>query len=770
MTSDGAGGYTYAEVYAATAADAALGFSTGLLQGADGGLYAATYFPQGGVIYRVDPAGSFAVMHTFTGSEGAYPSTLVQSPAGDFYGVTSINPGTAFRMDTSGQVTVLHTFTPVEGGPSGPLLLASDGFFYGTCGSSGGHGTIFRMDSTGSLTVLHSFSGPDGSGPAGGLIEGSDGFLYGATSSGGDSGLGTVFRISTSGTLTTLHSLAANEGSWPQGKLLQASDGKFYGTTYDNGADPGTLFQIDSAGNFTTIHAFSSAEGIWPQGSLIEVGGKFVGSADRGGADGYGTAFTVTQLGTLAVVQSFAGPPEGNLPVAGLTQASDGLLYSTTCGAGDSGAGTLFRIDLVGNLTRLHSFDVSTEGSCPQAALIEASDGNLYGTAGSGGGGGHGTVFRSSTSGTITTLHAFSLADGDFPDHALVQATDGNFYGSTGNGGDSGRGTLFRVDGAGGFSLLHSISTTEGASPSGLVQGSDGAFYGSTAGGSLLGAMFFRMDTSGSITTLHAFGSDGNDANTPLIGSDGSFYAARVWTCIGWILRAISRPSIRSSTRTSSPIRASSSWTGWAPLGDRSQRRGALPRHCVSSRRERRPDDRAPVPRTRRRRSVRTAAARVGRSPVRHGRLRRPVPGRRRLPDRPRASDRHRECDARFGTGVRRHERHDLRRQFPAGRDRDDRLRGRDERRRLRRRRDHGHDAGPRRGCRVRRRRTQSRPLPRDAIAGMGRGCGRRRSFGSVPRRGDAALPQRRLRRLRRRAVLRGRVRDPRSDGRAPSD
>ena len=526
LTPDGAGGYTYAEVYGVTPADAAIGFSGGLLQAADGGLYGATYFPQGGVIYRVDPSGSFAVMHTFTGSEGTYPGVLMQSSGGDFYGVTSL---AAFRMDTSGNVTLIHTFTGAEGtGPVGPLLLASDGFLYGVCESGGGgHGTVFRMDLNGSLTMLYSFSGPDGSGPQGGLIEGSDGFLYGTTYSGGDSGLGTVFRISTSGTLTTLHSLAASEGSMPTGKLLQASDGKFYGATFDNGADPGTLFQIDAAGNFTTIHAFSSAEGIWPQGSLIEVGGKFVGSAYRGGADGYGTAFTVTPLGTLAVVQSFAGPPEGNFPAAGLTQASDGLLYGTACFAGDSGAGTLFRTDLAGNLTRLHSFDGSTEGACPAAALIEASDGNLYGTAAGGGAGGHGTVFRSSTSGAITTLHAFSVADGDTPESALVQATDGNFYGSTVFGGDSGRGILFRVDGAGGFSLLHSISTTEGAYPSGLVQGSDGGLYGSTAGGSVVPSIFFRMDTSGSITTLHAFGSGGNDANRPLIGQDGAFYAAR---------------------------------------------------------------------------------------------------------------------------------------------------------------------------------------------------------------------------------------------------
>lgn len=530
LTPDGSGGYTYAEVYGATASDNVISFSTGLLQATDGGLYGGTYFPQGGVIYRVDPAGTFAVVHRLTGNDGAYPGELVQLADGNLYGVASLagagNGGTAFRMDASGTFTVIHSFTPADGtGPGGRLLPGSDGFLYGVCESGGGsgRGTIFRMDLSGTVTVLYGFNGPDGSGPSGGLIEGSDGFLYGTTQKGGGSDKGTVFKISTSGALTTLHSFNGADGSTPLGRLLQASDGNVYGTTYDPTA---TIFRVDSAGNFATVHTFSSQEGTEPFGGLNEVGGQLVGTAFQGGSSNFGTAFTASPLGSLTVIVAFSGSPEGSAPVGGLTQATDGLLYGTAGGAGAAGNGTLFKMDLAGNMTLLHSFDGSTEGGFPSAALIEASDGNLYGTASAGGAGGRGTVFRSTTSGTVTTLHPFSGADGDDPQAALLQATDGNFYASTIFGGDSNHGVAYRVDGAGGFALLHSFSSAEGAYPSGFVQGSDGGLYGATSGGSISPSLLFRMDTSGAITPVHFFYDD-NDANKLLIGSDGSFYAAR---------------------------------------------------------------------------------------------------------------------------------------------------------------------------------------------------------------------------------------------------
>jgi uncharacterized repeat protein (TIGR03803 family) len=116
--------------------------------------------------------------------------------------------------------------------------------------------------------------------------------------------------------------------------------------------------------------------------------------------------------------------------VGGLIQASDGFLYGTCAGGGEAAEGTLFRLDFAGNLTRLHSFDGPIDGGDPAAALIEGADGDLYGTAASGGAGGHGTVFRSTTDGLFSTLHAFAGSDGT-PYVALVEATDGGLYGTT---------------------------------------------------------------------------------------------------------------------------------------------------------------------------------------------------------------------------------------------------------------------------------------------------------------------------------------------------
>ena len=95
-------------------------------------------------------------------------------------------------------------------------------------------------------------------------------------------------------------------------------------------------------------------------------------------------------------------------------------------------------------LTTLHSFSATsgappstnTDGANPPAALIQAKDGNLYGTTGTGGGHGSGTVFKITVSGVLTTLYSFSddstfyNADGAHPSADLIQGTDGNLYGT----------------------------------------------------------------------------------------------------------------------------------------------------------------------------------------------------------------------------------------------------------------------------------------------------------------------------------------------------
>ena len=84
--------------------------------------------------------------------------------------------------------------------------------------------------------------------------------------------------------------------------------------------------------------------------------------------------------------------------------------------------------------TTLVSFD-GADGSTPTAALVQAANGDLYGTTEYGGARGHGTVFKITPAGTLTTLVSFDGADGFNPYARLVQATNGDFYGTTLDGG-----------------------------------------------------------------------------------------------------------------------------------------------------------------------------------------------------------------------------------------------------------------------------------------------------------------------------------------------
>ena len=175
----------------------------------------------------------------------------------------------------------------------------------------------------------------------------------------------------------------------------------------------------------------------------------------------------------------------------------------------------------------LHTFDAS-HGSGPQANLLQASDGNFYGTTTYGGPDSYGTIFKVTPDGQFKTLFAFDRTNGAYP-NALVQATDGNFYATTRDGGDNLRGTVFRLTPAGKVKTLYSFSGAPGLNnPYGkLVQGPDGALYGTTEGDNR-GGLIFKIALSGKFTPLHQFinkdgAGEGAFAGLTL-GSDGSFY------------------------------------------------------------------------------------------------------------------------------------------------------------------------------------------------------------------------------------------------------
>jgi uncharacterized repeat protein (TIGR03803 family) len=382
-------------------------------------------------------------------------------------------------------VTILHNFRADQGdgnGPNGPLVQASDGNFYGTTLAGGPEvcrpvapipcGIVFKMTPDGTESVFHAFGSipNDGYTPVGALIQASDGALYGLTSNGGDfGGGGTVFKITLDGAYTVLHSFGgtADDGVVPMGGLVQATDGNFYGVTASGGANH--CFQI-------------------PQG-----GGNC------------GTIFKMAPSGATTILYSFGtSDSDGVTPMGPLLQASDGNFYGTTANGGanacttsneTNNCGTLFMMTPTGETTVLHSFGPTfRDPIAPLSGLIEGTDGALYGTTVSGGGGNCnfafscGAVYRITMAGELTILYAFALTsreDGYGPSQ-LILASDGNFYGTTGSGGENLgdlEGTAFKLTPAGVLTTLYSFgprSSKESNPVGGLVEGNDGAFYGVT--------------------------------------------------------------------------------------------------------------------------------------------------------------------------------------------------------------------------------------------------------------------------------------------------
>jgi uncharacterized repeat protein (TIGR03803 family) len=381
----------------------------------------------------------FTSLFAFDMTNGAYPGSmsLVQGTDGNFYGVTD------------------------EGGTSA------------FCTYSNGCGTFFQITSEGVLTTLYSFcelSGcADGEFPSAGVVQGADGNFYGvAARGGGSTDNGTVFKITPAGVLTTLHAFLGTDGADPLGRLIWFG-GNLYGTTYGQGSTQtfsGTVFKVTPSGVLTTLYAFCSqpacADGSFPDAGLVQASdGNFYGTTSQGGVagpcpqsgyTGCGTIFRITPGGTLTTVHSFAGDPsDGGFP-GNLIQGTDLNLYGTTFYGGDGGGdgGTAFKTTLDGSFTLIHNFcskelfGKCLDGSIP-TSIIQATNGDLYGTA-EGGTNGNGLIYQLTTKGKLIVEHDFDQTDGANPYAGVVQGTDGSFYGSTQNGGPEEIGSIYKLN------------------------------------------------------------------------------------------------------------------------------------------------------------------------------------------------------------------------------------------------------------------------------------------------------------------------------------
>src|SRR5579871_1536248 len=366
------------------------------------------------------------------------------------------------------------------------------------------------------LTSLVKFNGANGGQPESSLIQASDGNFYGTTTAGGTNSGGTIFRVTPAGKLTVVYSFCSltdcNDGGMP-GQVLQARDGNAYGFTVTGGANCyqlveigcGTIFKLTPQKTLTTLYSFcvqtNCADG-WNPDSLIQgTDGNFYGTTFHGGPNGVGEAFKLTPEGVLTVLYNFCSQLNGGNCTDGaqpenLMQAADGNLYGTTLsgGSGNASCGIVFQLTTQGALTVVHDFTAS-EGCTSHSGLIQARDGNFYGTTQEGGAAhSRGTVYKLTTSGTLTRLHSFtcnqgSCPDGEDPVAALLQGSDGNLYGTTRGvlgGVESIDGTIFKITTAGQLTTLHQFTYTDGAWPiAALIQAANGDFYGTTLLGGL---------------------------------------------------------------------------------------------------------------------------------------------------------------------------------------------------------------------------------------------------------------------------------------------
>ncbi len=163
--------------------------------------------------------------------------------------------------------------------------------------------------------------------------------------------------------------------------------------------------------------------------------------------------------------------------------------------------------------TTLYDFGGQTnDGKTPLGAIIQGSDGNFYGTTALGGAYGVGAVFKITPGGSESVLYSFSgtidgSLDGAEPEAALIEGSDHNFYGTTFAGGQNNDGTVFMVTPAGIETVLHSFNAdTEAAYPAApLIIGSDGNFYGTTTSGSTSSGTVFTITPAGAESVVYAF-------------------------------------------------------------------------------------------------------------------------------------------------------------------------------------------------------------------------------------------------------------------------
>ncbi|MGA2338202.1 MAG: choice-of-anchor tandem repeat GloVer-containing protein [Terriglobales bacterium] len=391
--------------------------------------------------------------------------------------------------------------------------------------------------------TLHTFTGvsPDGANPFNSPLLDVNGTLYGTTGNAGANGSGTVYQLNGAGTETVLYSFCSlancTDGWYPQSNVLQDGQGNLYGVALYGGNTTsancnnataygcGVVYKLDASGHETVLHAFTGGtDGNIPQGLNMDSAGNLYGITFIGGdlncpipnpyaLPGCGVVYKMDTSGNETVLYTFTGAPDGSFPNCYLTFDSAGNIYGVTVFGGNpadctqygqTGCGTVFKLDQTGKLTTLHTFTGLADGWLANGPMVLDAESNLYGATSYGGSltcmppNGCGVVFKITTAGTYSVLHTFTGPDGAFPPMGLTGDGNGNLYGVTSWGGNSadcswsaafpppipasGCGVVFKMDTSGNETVLYTFTgLADGAAPgSAPIMDEQGNLYGNT--------------------------------------------------------------------------------------------------------------------------------------------------------------------------------------------------------------------------------------------------------------------------------------------------
>lgn len=296
--------------------------------------------------------------------------------------------------------------------------------------------------------------------------------------------------------------------------------------------------------NFTLLQNLSTlataGTGSWPYCGVIRGSDGWLYGTALLGVDTAVAGGVVYRLQTngagFQVIHQFAGS-DGHSPQAAVLEASDGFLYGTAGNGGNGNSGVVYKLAKDGSqFAVLHHFTDGADSANPYGGLVEGSDGYLYGTTDFGDSTTRGTIYKLDKSGNnYAVIHAFTgNPDGQQCDSKLLRGSDGWLYGTTVFGGSGAAGTVFKLlENGGGYTVIRNFTSgTNGAGPvAGVIEASDGFLYGTTqlGGGVSSGGVVFKLDKSGAnFNVIKSFASSGTDLRTPLAelveGANGLLY------------------------------------------------------------------------------------------------------------------------------------------------------------------------------------------------------------------------------------------------------